>query len=202
MSRANKLSGAQRVRVIGGFWRSRLLNIVDQPGLRPSTDRVRETLFNWLVPYIQQANCIDLFAGTGVLGFEAISRGASHLRLIESNPRVAKQLNLNLQALRPFPDGSDIEVIHEDALKWLNSQTQIDVDMVFVDPPFDQGELLLKTLTKLGQVLNHSPTTIIYVESPSGTSDELLLECLPQYGIDKQLLAGAVKASLLKPLVD
>ena len=94
-----------RVRIIGGYWRSRLIHLIEEPGLRPTTDRVRETLFNWLGQTLNQQSCLDLFAGSGALGLEACSRGASHVTIIESNKRVYSLLENNIESLKPLPMG-------------------------------------------------------------------------------------------------
>ncbi len=103
------------LRIIGGEWRSRKLPFVDAPGLRPTPDRIRETLFNWLQGNIHGANCIDMFAGSGALGFEALSRGAKDVIFIEKNAACVTQLNANLALLN-----TEAKVIQSDALSFLN----------------------------------------------------------------------------------
>ena len=83
-----------RLRIIGGYWRRRLIPVPDIPGVRPTHDRIRETLFNWLMPYIQGAHCLDLFAGSGILGFEALSRGAKHVSFVDKDTKVIYHLKL------------------------------------------------------------------------------------------------------------
>ncbi len=130
-----KKSG-NRLRIIGGQWRSRFLPFPDVDGLRPTTDRVRETLFNWLQPVVHGAAVLDLFAGSGALGFEALSRGARNLTLIEKNASAAKQLMENIQTLKT----SDAQVKQTDALQYLTQQ-QTPFDLIFLDPPFSKGLL-------------------------------------------------------------
>ena len=151
-------------RIIGGRWRGRKIKFDDAEGLRPTTDRIRETLFNWLQPYIHQSRCLDVFAGSGVLGFEALSRGSSEVVFIENNKKTASGLNENICAL----DAKNTTVIQQDALVWLqsvhkNKQFRERFDLVFLDPPF-HAELL----TKSGALLNSSgclaEDAIIYVE--------------------------------------
>ena len=93
----------KKVRSIGGFWRSRLVPVIEEAGLRPSTDRVRETLFNWLGPSLEGSRCLDLFAGTGVLGLEACSRGALHVTFVEFNPKIFLNLEKTIVTLQPLP---------------------------------------------------------------------------------------------------
>ncbi|MBE5251852.1 MAG: 16S rRNA (guanine(966)-N(2))-methyltransferase [Enterobacterales bacterium endosymbiont of Blomia tropicalis] len=151
--------GAGQIRIIGGQWRGRKLPVPDSTGLRPTTDRVRETLFNWLAPMIQQANCLDCFAGSGALGLEALSRYAGSATLLELERPVAQQLEKNLQTLR----ADNGKVIHTNALSWL-AQPGKPFDVVFIDPPFRQG-LLAQTLQLLEQNNWLTDEALIYVES-------------------------------------
>lgn len=128
-----------QVRIIGGSWRGRKLVVADRPALRPSPDRIRETLFNWLSPYIAGARCLDPFAGTGVLGLEAISRGAAAATLIENDPDVVEQLRHNVAML----DTTAVSIVPGDAAKWLRESPYSPFDIVFLDPPFGQGYLEL-----------------------------------------------------------
>ena len=123
-----------RLRIVGGEWRGRRLPVLDQPGLRPTPDRVRETLFNWLAPLITGARCLDLFAGSGALGFEAASRGAGRVVMIEKSANVVRVLREN----RLLLDARQVEVIHADAGPWLAGQAE-PFDLVFLDPPFCRG---------------------------------------------------------------
>lgn len=129
------------VRIIAGAWRRTRIAIPATHGVRPSGDRVRETLFNWLAPYIPGARCLDLFAGSGVLAFEALSRGAAHASLLDSDSRVIKQLGETIQSL-PNPATS---VYHADSQSWLASNSPQRFDLIFLDPPFN-SDLLEKTL--------------------------------------------------------
>ena len=123
------------VRIVGGEWRGRRLPVLDSDGLRPSGDRVRETLFNWLQPEIRGAEVIDLFAGSGALGLEAVSRGAGSAVLIELNPRIAASLRSTVETL-----ASDrVQVVNTDAMVWLSQQPAASCDGIFVDPPFDSA---------------------------------------------------------------
>ncbi|MFV9616114.1 MAG: 16S rRNA (guanine(966)-N(2))-methyltransferase RsmD, partial [Gammaproteobacteria bacterium] len=123
-------------RIIGGKWRGRKITFDDAEGLRPTTDRIRETVFNWLQPYIYQGFCLDVFAGSGVLGFEALSRGAEKVVFIESNKNTVKNLKQNCKRL----DAEAAVIFHQDALIWLRSTQQEQVkqkfNLIFLDPPF------------------------------------------------------------------
>ncbi len=122
-----------RVRITGGQWRSRLLPVASVPGLRPTPDRVRETLFNWLGQDLTGWRCLDLFAGSGAIGFEAASRGAQSVTLVESNPRVCAVLKQQIATL----GATQVELLRCDALKFAATVTQA-YDLVVLDPPYDQ----------------------------------------------------------------
>ena len=124
-----------KIRIIGGAWRGRRLPVTDAPGLRPSGDRARETLFNWLQPHLDAASCLDAFAGTGALGLEAASRGARSVVCVEQNAAVAGQLRDNVATL----GAADIEVVTGDFLRWLTSAPPGHFDSVFLDPPFGEN---------------------------------------------------------------
>ncbi len=119
-----------QVRIIGGEHRGRRLEFIDAPGLRPTADRTRETLFNWLQPQLPGARCLDLFAGSGALGFEAASRGAGPVTLLEQDARVAAQLESNRALL-----GLSATIHQANALHWLD-QSPAPFDIIFLDPPF------------------------------------------------------------------
>lgn len=148
-----------RLRIIGGQWRGRQLPVASAPGLRPTPDRVRETLFNWLAPWIAGANCLDLFAGSGALGFEALSRGAQSLTLVETSAAARKQLAQSAALLQITP-----KIIAQDALRFLAADTGR-YDVVFVDPPF-AADLWRPALQALRPRL--APQHRVYVESPRG----------------------------------
>ncbi|NCH57027.1 16S rRNA (guanine(966)-N(2))-methyltransferase [Cronobacter muytjensii] len=152
-------SGSGQIRIIGGQWRGRKLPVPDSPGLRPTTDRVRETLFNWLAPYLVGARCLDCFAGSGALGLEALSRYAASATLLEMERGVAQQLQKNLATLK----SSAGKVVNANTLNVLNQNGEPH-DIVFVDPPFRKG-LLEETLTLLETRGWLAPQALIYVES-------------------------------------
>ena len=147
------------VRIIGGDWRGRRLPVLDAPGLRPSGDRVRETLFNWLQPEIHGRRCADLFAGTGVLGFEAASRGARSVTLVEKSPRLAAMLRESQEMLA----AGQVSVVNADALEWLAGQPPESLDLVFVDPPFD-SDLAGRALAGLADSACLAPGALVYLE--------------------------------------
>ncbi|WP_299342714.1 16S rRNA (guanine(966)-N(2))-methyltransferase RsmD [uncultured Pseudoxanthomonas sp.] len=150
--------GLGHVRIIGGRWRGTKLAVPDRPGLRPSGDRVRETLFNWLMPALPGARALDLFAGTGVLGLEALSRGAAQAVLVERDPGLAMALREAVAKL-----SADAEVHAADALAWLAGCADT-FDLVFLDPPFAEG-LWERALAAL--VPRLEADAWIYVESPA-----------------------------------
>jgi len=139
---------ANRVRIIGGEWRSRVLRFADAPGLRPTPDRVRETLFNWLGQRLDGRSCLDLFAGSGALGFEAASRGAARVVMVESSRAQAARLR---ECAGELGAGPHVQVEESDALQFLRRSGER-FDVVFVDPPYDSG-LLDAVLERLPAVL-------------------------------------------------
>ena len=134
---ANKKPRPGRLRIVAGKWRSRLLDIADVPGLRPTSERVRETVFNWLAPSIQGARCLDLFAGTGALGFEALSRGATQVVFVENSRRATKAIENSAKML-----GAAGAVIHcGDADDYVRNAQPASFDIIFLDPPFADDRL-------------------------------------------------------------
>ncbi len=174
---------AGQIRIIGGQWRGRKLPVPHSPGLRPTTDRVRETLFNWLAPVIQGARCLDCFAGSGALGLEALSRYAAQAVLLESERHVAQQLEKNLQLLR----ADNGQVVHTDSLRWL-AQAGQPFDVVFLDPPFRQG-LLANTLQLLEQHGWLADEAWIYVESEAESAANDIPE---SWQLHREKIAGQV----------
>ncbi|MBM1114880.1 16S rRNA (guanine(966)-N(2))-methyltransferase RsmD [Klebsiella michiganensis] len=152
-------AGSGQIRIIGGQWRGRKLPVPESPGLRPTTDRVRETLFNWLAPSIVDASCLDCFAGSGALGLEALSRYAANATLLEMERGVAQQLQKNLATLKT----SNAKVVNTNTLAFL-AQAGAPHDIVFVDPPFRKG-LLEETLKLLENNGWLSDEALIYIES-------------------------------------
>lgn len=132
-----RLASGGQLRIIGGQFRGRRLPILNQSGLRPTGDRTRETLFNWLSPILTGSRCLDCFAGAGGLGFEAASRGASKVAMIERGSAAARQLQHNAALLK----ADTVSVIMADAARWLADQPVQPFDIVFLDPPFTLGLL-------------------------------------------------------------
>lgn len=131
MRKRDNTPTAGRLRIIGGEWRGRVLQFPSVDGLRPTTDRIRETLFNWLAPRLHGARCLDMFAGSGALGLEALSRGAAFCDFLEINPSAARRLEHHLETLEAANRG---HVTQTDALEW---RPEAPYDIVFVDPPYD-----------------------------------------------------------------
>jgi len=160
-----KATRSSQVRIIGGQWRSRKLNVPEAPGLRPTPDRVRETLFNWLAPYIQGARVLDAFTGSGALFLEAMSRGASTGLALDSNSDAIDNLRSNLALLQC----DNAEVVRVDALQYLSASSEQGFDIVLLDPPFHQ-DLLLNTCELLETNLWLNPRAWIYTESEQAPS--------------------------------
>jgi len=156
------------VRVIRGQWRSRLLRFPPAPGLRPTPDRVRETLFNWLGQDLSGRACLDLFAGSGALGFEAASRGAKPVILVERDARIAESLRASAQTLQADePGGGAVELVRADALEFLQNDRR-SYDVIFVDPPYafweQAGQSLTLLFTRLA--LRLAAAGGVYLEAP------------------------------------
>ena len=183
-----------RLRIVAGKWRSRLLPVIDAPGLRPTSERVRETLFNWLSPRIEGARCLDLFAGTGALGIEALSRGAEKLVFVEESASVAAGIRRNLGDL----DATNAEVLNDDAVNYLNKADPQAFDIVFLDPPFD-----LDVLAKLCGLLQErdwlARNAIIYLEQ----SRDREKPALPTgWVVSHEKVAGKVSYSLVRTAIE
>lgn len=157
------LTKTGEVRIIAGLWRGRKLPVLNSAGLRPTGDRVKETLFNWLMPYITDSNCLDCFAGSGSLGFEALSRQAASVTFLELDKTVATQLNKNLQSLKCAVEKA--RVINQNSLQYLNQpQSSPHIDIVFIDPPF-HFNLAEQAIALLHRHNWLRPDALIYVET-------------------------------------
>ena len=154
-----------QLRIIGGQWRSRKLGFPEAPGLRPTPDRVRETLFNWLAPHIEGAKVLDPFAGSGALYLEALSRGAAMGLALDSNATAIASLRHNLELLQC----SVGQLLQSDALRYLETQTPAAFDLVFLDPPFHQN-LLPATCELLEQRQWLAERAWVYTESETPPS--------------------------------
>lgn len=176
-----------KVRIISGQWRRRLLRVPDVEGLRPTPDRVRETLFNWLAGSIEGARCLDLYAGSGALGFEAASRGADKVLLVEKDPRAVTCMREAASAL----GAERLEVVHADVRRWLQAGST-PFDIVFLDPPYgseDLGELC--ALLEHGAWL--APGALVYLETPASPQS---LELPGGWQILRRQKAGQVRYHL------
>ena len=162
-SNPHRNSGPGSVRIVGGTWRGTRLEVPTVAGLRPTSDRVRETLFNWLQPALPGARVLDLFAGSGALGFEAVSRGAAHAMLVERDPALAGALEASVRRL----DAADsVQVVRADALELLRAPLHGRFDLVFLDPPFGAGAWDT-ALARLEPWVTDGAW--LYVESPAAT---------------------------------
>jgi len=182
-------AGRNQLRIIGGSWRSRRLDFPDVEGLRPTPDRVRETLFNWLMPIIHGARCLDLFSGSGALGLEALSRGAASAVLLDRDPRVTATLRAHLQTLK----AEGAVVVQQSALDYLQGEP-VPFDVIFLDPPFRQGLLqpVLELLSTRGWL---APGARIYIEQES----EQPMVALPEgWALLRELKAGQVACRLVQ----
>lgn len=174
-----------RVRIIAGEWRGRRIAVPEGTSVRPTPDRVRETLFNWLQRSLPGARCLDLFAGTGVLGFEALSRGAAHVTFIERDAKLVAALAETARMLRTEP-----EIVRRDALAFLREPPSARFDIVFLDPPF--AEPIAPLLELLPPWL--APHAVVYVERGRGEG----LPDAPGARWLKRSRAGAVEYGLLE----
>ncbi len=153
-----------QVRIIGGDWRGRKLPVLQAEGLRPTSDRVRETLFNWLQLDLPASRCLDAFAGSGALALESLSRGASQVVLLEKEPRLAKHLREVVSQLAETQlSATQAQVVNADALQYLQQPANQVFDLVFLDPPF--GQVLLEPVCQLLQSQGWlAPGALIYLE--------------------------------------
>jgi 16S rRNA (guanine966-N2)-methyltransferase len=179
-----------RLRIVAGNWRGRLLDIADVEGLRPTSERIRETLFNWLAPRIHGARCLDLFAGTGALGIEALSRGASSVVFVERSSVAVKELRKNIDLL----DAGTTTVLQQDALDYLESGPMGHFDVVFLDPPF-AADLLDKTCRLLAKKSLLAAEALVYLEQDRAKSE---LDLPEGWHVKKNKTAGNVRYMLVQ----
>lgn len=156
----SKPSQSKGIRIIAGQWRGRRLPVLELAGLRPSGDRLRETLFNWLQMELRGASCLDLFAGTGALGFEAASRGVATVLMLEKHPQAVQQLEENKRKLK----ADNITVMQADTISWLEQERGEAFDIIFLDPPFSENwqQSVLKKLLASKLLASGG---LVYVES-------------------------------------
>ncbi|OCG21939.1 MULTISPECIES: 16S rRNA (guanine(966)-N(2))-methyltransferase RsmD [unclassified Gilliamella] len=177
------------IRIIGGKWRGRKLSVLNKQGLRPTTDRIKETLYNWLMPVIHDSDCLDCFSGSGSLGFEAASRGAQSVTLLEKDKQVAQLLNKNKQLIA----SDTIDIYHTDTLHWLNKPAIKQFDIVFIDPPFHQA-LVAKTVSELENNNWLKPSAYIYIETE--IDHELTTYIPTHWHLHREKTAGQVHSYL------
>ena len=188
------MSGARRgppseVRIIGGRWKRSRLAVLDRPGLRPTPNRVRETLFNWLGQDLTGWRCLDAFAGSGALGFEAATRGAAEVVLLERDARLVREL----QAARERLKADALRVEAADAFAWMKRCEAGRFDLVFIDPPFD-GALFGEALAASARLV--VAQGFVYLESPQVFSEASLSEL--GLAVHRHARAGQVHAQLLR----
>ena len=188
--RGTRGSSSGRLRIVAGKWRSRLLPVADVDGLRPTSERIRETLFNWLAPTIDGAHCLDLFAGSGALGFEALSRGASGVVFVENAPIAADTLRNNIDTL----GATGARIVDTDAYEWLRTAEPRRFDIVFLDPPFAAGryEELCRLLSDRGWLAER---TLVYIEQERDQPTPALPE---GWRVKKEKAAGNVRYTLVE----
>jgi len=182
---------ANEVRIIGGQWKRTKLPVANMPGLRPTPDRVRETLFNWLGQDLTGWRCFDAFAGTGALGFEAASRGALDVQIVEQDLALVAQL----KTIQAKLQASTVNVQRGDGVSVLKHASPASLDLIFLDPPFEGG-MFDPALQAAGRSVK--PAGFVYLEAPKVWTDEALLP----FGLKslRHLRAGAVHAHLLGPV--
>ena len=180
-----------QLRIIGGQWRGRKLQFPDRPGLRPTGDRIRETLFNWLGPHLQTAKCLDLFAGSGALGIEALSRGAAHCDFVDADREAITAVGHHLNTL----DATHCSTVSCGMAEQYLRQTNDTWDIVFVDPPFD-ARLGESSLTQLARSERLAEASRVYFET-SRSQPEPVPAGL--YDVLREKTTGDVCYRLLSP---
>lgn len=205
MTSSKRQYRSNRLRIIGGTWGGRQLSFPNAGQLRPTPDNVRETLFNWLAPHISQARCLDLYAGSGAIGLEALSRGASHVMFVESDRRHANAIKEHIETL----SGTEHATIRTmDAIKTLKQlnpdsptpdslgpdQLETEFDLVFMDPPFNH-DLVAPTLDALIESRSLRSTGMVYVEHEKA----LTLELGSRWDVWREKSHGAATSLLLTP---
>lgn len=188
---AKRPGSSNVLRLVGGRHRGRKLQFPSARGLRPTADRTRETLFNWLAPVINGSVCLDLFAGSGALGFEALSRGARHVTMLEMAMPVFRQLQQNADLLG---ETEHTELLHQSALSWIEQSTDRQFDVIFIDPPFKEN-LLEQIIEKLINQNMVKPSGFIYVERDKG---QQLPDFPHGYSVIRDKTAGQVAYSLIE----
>lgn len=196
MSRARlRRPSTHTLRIIGGEWRGRRIAVDTAAGLRPTANRVRETLFNWLAPRIDGARCVDSYAGTGALGLEALSRGAAYVTFVEQRASGVQALHDALQTL----GASDrANVVHGNVLTWASARAS-EFDIAFVDPPFE-ADLYTQSLAALRPLL--SAQARLYLEYPAGRREAVTAALTPHWQVLRAKRAGNVGYCLASRAAD
>ena len=183
-----------QIRIIGGRHRGRKLLFPDAPGLRPTPDRVRETLFNWLMPHLPGARVLDLFAGSGALGLEALSRGADHVTFVDENPAVIRSLQANLRLLG---EAARATVVRTDAQAFLRGRPDAPFDIVFLDPPY-AASLLPQAMARLEAGSWLADPAWIYMEAPVKKGTVARPDLPANWSVHREKRAGQVGYHLLR----
>ena len=178
------------LRIIGGKWRSRKISFIPLKGVRPTTDATRETVFNWLSPIINETNCLDLFAGSGALGFEALSRGAKHVVMVDASTQIIATLKKNAQLLL----AENIDFFCAKIPQGFNKIPKQSFDIVFIDPPFHH-DLIKPTCEKLINSDLLAPSAIIYIEAEKELDIKTVIP--EPWQILRQKISGQVGSYLL-----
>jgi 16S rRNA (guanine966-N2)-methyltransferase len=188
--RKTRGSPSGRLRIVAGKWRSRLLPVANVTGLRPTSERIRETLFNWLAPFLDGARCLDLFAGTGALGLEALSRGASSAEFVENSGVAVKALRESLVLL----DATGATIHEMSALSYIRKDAPHTFDIVFLDPPFaaDLAQELCRLLTEHGWLAQGAH---VYLEQDRSQRIPILPA---SWNLLREKTAGNVRYSLIR----
>jgi len=184
---------SNRLRIIGGRWGGRQLSFPASEQLRPTPDNVRETLFNWLAPRIHDARCLDLFAGSGAIGLEALSRGASHVTFVEKHPATARAITDHLSTLEASKRG---KVLVMDARRSLSRITD-GLDLVFLDPPFGH-DYVQQTLAALNEANVLKTDALIYIEHEKSLDLDLAVD----WKVWREKSHGGATSLLLTPSFD
>lgn len=182
-------NSASTLRLIGGQWRGRKLPFLQADGLRPTGDRIRETLFNWLMADINDARCLDLCAGSGALGLEALSRGAAHVSLLEYHAATAEQLRRNLATLGDSAT-QRAHVLHTDAVQWLQHSSSVaPFNIVFMDPPF-QLSLWQALIDGLQSSQLLAEQAWVYIESDRHSAEQNGFQVPPNWRLHRDKQSG------------
>lgn len=192
-----------KVRIIAGAWRGRSIKVIDSPGLRPTADRTRETLFNCLGQRVDGLICLDMFAGTGALGFEALSRGAQKVTMIDASKQAYDALKENYLSLSKDGSLGLAEFIKGNAIVNASQQANDSIDICFIDPPFAEPGLFLDALKQAVRITKKNDESAIYIEHPKEINPEKLLKEIAEYGdfweIRRTIRSGVAIGTLMSP---